>query len=201
MDEHSNAHRLQPLLGTSRLALRSLVLLAVLGGFACKDKDPDPGQAIPARATRSTPPVEDESSVGVPVPPGVATEPNVVLPFAIYYLPKAKKEPGKVLRRLVEKEYSALAVLAPGKPGKAPSVELVEPDVVDVSPPSEENLKWLGRGIGQDQARAVQDSKQVVLLKFNLDGDERLKLHELAMALTHKLAVETGALLLERKGK
>jgi len=174
--------------------LRSLLVLGLLVGFACNKKSDSDSAPTPAR--KSIPEASAPAPQGLELAPaGPALAERAILPFAIYYLPTPKRDPLTELKKLIAKEYSFVSIASDVDSGTMPFVVVQEPDMADFAPPDVESLQYFGRGLSKAQVASVQESKQALLLIFNLPPKDRLQHHREVMELMLKLAKRTKGLL------
>jgi hypothetical protein len=72
--------------------------------------------------------------------------------------------------------------------------QCTQPPITRFAPPDEAALAYFGRGIDPAQAKALQQSEHVVLLRFVLNERDWLPHHRAAMELMLALAKQTGGL-------
>jgi len=174
----------------------SRVLPVVVGIVAvsvgCKGKsdqsEPTPARPLPA-------PVVDEPATRDPAPAGPAFAGPVTTTFAIYHLPKAKKDPDAALARLVRRSYDYLTVADGGDARTLPSVTVAHPPIGEFAPPDEQSLQYFGVGLSDAEKTGVQRSEQVTILSFACAAEDRYRVGRDALALASALAGETGGLL------
>jgi len=89
--------------------------------------------------------------------------------FAIYYLPKATKDPVAALRRLpavLSKKVSVVDEIRGSSPDPSVYVRLEKDARRSYPPPDLPSLKYFGRGLNTNQATALQASREVLILDF-----------------------------------
>jgi uncharacterized protein YegJ (DUF2314 family) len=123
---------------------------------------------------------------------------KIVFEFAIYYLPTPTKDPFSELDKLLQdkfKGFKKVDTISHTQGGMAIRPKLVTDVSESYAPPSLELIQYCGRGLSQEQAVALQESKSVLLLDFAYSREHVWTGMRAAVALTSSLARTTGGLL------
>jgi hypothetical protein len=177
------------------------MLLAVNG---CKSKsEGDKAKPTPTPTTTKTPTPTDPGKVE-PKPTDAApakaaaksaVADKVAFEMSIYFTPKARAEPDKVLATLVKKFPGLNLVAKVSKDMKLPAVTTKVPSIGKYAPPSPEALKRAGRGLDADKIKGVQKSKGAFIMRFFTEGKDAARLYTAALMLVTQVAQQTGGLL------
>ena len=89
--------------------------------------------------------------------------------YALYVLPDAEGDPVATVRRLVAEKYTGFSVVTEvdGPPTEPLLLLTMANDVqAAYAPPDMESIGYFGRGLSREQALAVQDSQQALIVDF-----------------------------------
>jgi uncharacterized protein YegJ (DUF2314 family) len=143
---------------------------------------------------------DDESAQNVakPIPPGELTDDVIAYEFAVYYLPRATKDPSAELDRLLAEDFATFQRATEFVEDlKRPTiVPRYEKNVAErYAPPDLESLKYFGRGLDRNQALALQECREAYIIEFAYPKANRWTELKAALKLAERLARETGGLL------
>jgi uncharacterized protein YegJ (DUF2314 family) len=89
--------------------------------------------------------------------------------FAVYLPPGTSKDPQKALQEALQKNFPALKLVAqvPDKPLEMVAGARIQKNVdKEYPPPSIEELQYFGRGLSEEQAKRLQQSRQALIVDF-----------------------------------
>ena len=118
--------------------------------------------------------------------------------YAIYYLPQPTDDPIRAIEHLVAQHFSTAKIVAelPDKPTEKCLRARLEVDVRGkYVPPDLKSLGYFGRGLTREQAEALQESKQALILDFAHPKKEVWSGIRTANAIVSRLAHEGGGLI------
>ena len=179
-------------------------VLVILLGFAvgCSGKADGDGEpsALARKSAQSSPAGPGAPSVPRPAAPAPAGTPFVdlgITSIAIYYAPDPTGDPGKILRDELARRHPTWRIGSPDDkvPPMPPAVIVGEPPVAEARPPDVSLLKYVGRGLSDAQAGAVQKSSRVLATTFVATGADRMDLLRDAMTTMLDVARRTDGLL------
>lgn len=153
-----------------------------------------PKIAPPAAAP--TPP--SPSATGTAIPAGKLIVEHILYEFAVYYLPEPTKDPLAELTSLLRDSFTDFQrVDAIADETTTPSIwaELKTDAAISYPPPDARSLQYFGRGLSQQQADALGDSKVVLVLAFAYSKDHAWDGMRAAVKLTDSLARATGGVI------
>ena len=123
---------------------------------------------------------------------------DITFQFAIYYLPVPGNDPIATLDALLTDKFTSVQRVAKLKLGSE-GIFVVSQFSTNVqesyTPPDPESLKYLGRGLSQEQAMALQGSQQALLLSFGYSKQHVWDGMRSALELTSALGRQTGGIL------
>lgn len=125
-------------------------------------------------------------------------ENRISFQFAIYYLPKPSQDPIAEIDRLLEERFPGLKrveKIDDTSKDRELAVRIDEDPKSDYAPPEMEQLQRFGRGIGREQAAALQNTEQAVILDFAHAKEQVWAGLRSASELTELLARSTGGLI------
>jgi hypothetical protein len=123
---------------------------------------------------------------------------QIMVEFAIYYLPKPTKEPLGELDAFLNgrfKGFERVQKISPPKTGRAIAARVLTNVKEAYAPPDMESLHRFGRGLRREQAEAVQGCKSVLVLDFAYSRDHVWDGMRAALKLASTLARTTGGLV------
>jgi uncharacterized protein YegJ (DUF2314 family) len=123
---------------------------------------------------------------------------DITFQFAIYYLPVPSNDANATLDVLLLDEFRGVqrvAELKSGAEGVCVASQLLTNVQESYSPPSADSLKYFGRGLSQEQALALQNSQQALMLNFGYSKKHVWDGMRSALQLTGALARQTGGIL------
>ena len=173
--------------------IHSCIACCLVSIFFCscsQAPQPEPTTMVAEAKTRS--------SRIEPIGAGALMDDHIMFEFAIYYLPTPTKEPLGELDTFLKgkfKGFEKVEKISPPKTGRAIAARVVTNVEESYAPPSFESLRYSGRGLSHEQARAVQGSKAVLLLDFAYSREHVWDGMRAALELTSTLANATGGLL------
>jgi uncharacterized protein YegJ (DUF2314 family) len=133
-----------------------------------------------------------------PIPAGSLMQDEIAFRFAIYYLPVPSNEPIAELDALLADKPTTIqrvAKLKPGTEGICLAPQVVTNAQESFNPPNLESLKYFGRGVSREQALALQNSQQALLLDFGYSKQHVWDGMRSALQLTSALARRTGGII------
>jgi len=131
-----------------------------------------------------------------PIPKGNLFDDCIFYEYAIYFLPKPKKEPESVLKKLLKHNYKDFRLLS--KPDvKSMSVTIREVQSVkkDYAPPDMRALRYFGRGLTKEVAEKLQKTESVFILDFGYPSKYRTKGIIQSSKLMKDITVITGGII------
>lgn len=131
-------------------------------------------------------------------PAGEQMAAKIGFTYAVYYLPKAAKDPLAVLRKHAAALSPELKLVDkfPESPAGPMLAARIEDDVANAfRAPSLAMLKFSGRGLSQEQAQAVQQSQQALVLSFGHPKKDVWRALRLASELVENTARDTAGLV------
>lgn len=132
------------------------------------------------------------------VPAGSPMSDTIYYQFAIYYLPVAKNDPLKVLKKHIASKDNRFKLVAK-LPDSTQQILLqahLEKNVQkNYAPLDTGSLKYFGRGLSKEQADSYQKSREVLILNFAYPKKYAWKGLRAANQLLENLAKETNGLL------
>lgn len=161
--------------GMRRPAFTAMVLAAVLLNA--------PGEA--SAATRA-------------VPAGTPMEQAIRFQYAVYYLPAPTRDPVAALQMLLRtKQFRIKSVSGLPRTLGEPLVSArLEKDVAHkYAPPDMKALQYFGRGLSREQAQALQDSREALILNFGHASAHVWSGARAATELVELVARETAGLV------
>lgn len=132
------------------------------------------------------------------VPAGSPTEQTVKFQYAVYFLPSPSKDPNSVLQAVLQNRKLKIRAVSeiPEHPGVPMLSAHMENDVArNYAPPDMDSLRHFGRGVSREQAQALQNSRQAMILNF---GHSRANVWDALRAaneVVEKVARETSGLV------
>ncbi len=150
------------------------------------------GAAAPA-------PAPQEAVASTAVPSGSPFAETIGLEFALYFPKAPASDPMRALRQRIGRDWPAMTFAA-GAPDAAPKVMTawgrMEMDVPKkYAVPSVEALAYSGRGLNPEQIKALQGTRQALIVRFaHPKKDSWIAMHA-ASHLMDQLARETGGLI------
>jgi uncharacterized protein YegJ (DUF2314 family) len=164
-----------------RVFLSIAMLTAVFGGCSARASD---DESAPNAAT--------------PIPAGELIDDVIAYEFAVYYMPRATKDPSAELDRLLAEDFATFQRAAEFVEDlKRPTiVPRYEKNVAErYAPPDLESLKYFGRGLDRKQALALQECREAYIVEFAYPKASRWTELKAALKLVERIARETGGLL------
>ncbi len=176
---------------------RVLVGVVLVALLACKKKstssesmDFEPTPAVRTSAENTTPIV-----YGKPWPAGNVVAARTESIFAVYAMPSRNVDVLAAAKAVRRASYQHLPLL-PVDTDKT-GVVLLAPDIKKFAPPSEDMLKFSGRGLSPEQVKAVQGSEKLAVMSFQASGAEVLKVYADALKMVDAVADKTGGLIFD----
>jgi len=137
------------------------------------------------------------------IPAGALMQKQITFQFAIYYLSAPVKSPVEALDKLLKENLFRFRrvgkVVSTGKP--LMSAQVVSNARKSYAPPSIKSLQYFGRGLSQQQAEALQNSEQALILTFSLPKEQLWRGMRAATQLASSLAHEAGGLLWDEEAR
>lgn len=132
------------------------------------------------------------------VPAGSLMSKSIHFQFAVYYLPTPKKDPVKVLKKLLRAKGTSFKLV--DKISKSPKrlyiqARLEKNVAKEYSAPDLDSLKYSGRGLSKKQARALQKSQQALIVNFAYPSKDVWNGLHAATELMESLARKTNGIL------
>jgi uncharacterized protein YegJ (DUF2314 family) len=123
---------------------------------------------------------------------------SITFEFAVYRLPGDPTDPFTVLRQTVAEKYPNLKLVSeiPKHPTVPVIVARVEKHVrSEYAPPSLESLKYFGEGLSKEQAQALQEAKEALILDFAHPKGRSWTALKTANELVEQVARKSGGLV------
>lgn len=142
--------------------------------------------------------VHGTSESGESFPAGNLMDDRISFEFAIYYLPKPSQDPIAEIDRLLKDKFPSLKrveKIDDKSKDRELLIRLDEDPKSDYAPPGMEMLQRFGRGIGREQAEALQNTEQAIILDFAHPKEHVWEGLRSASELTDMLARSTGGLI------
>lgn len=133
-----------------------------------------------------------------PFPSGPPQAESIRFQLAVYYPSSPKEEPLAALRAVAARETPALALTAalPHKPARMHLHARMEMDVKgNYAVPDLRALQYSGRGLSPAQSKALQHTKQALILNFAHPGKDTMQGLRNAYIVAIKVASRTGGLV------
>ena len=133
-----------------------------------------------------------------PFPAGAPMKDTVVFQFAVYFLSKPAKDPRAALQAVLRKNPNAplLVERPPRSLAKPVMTAYLEKDVArNYAPPDLNALQHFGRGLSREQAQALQESRQALIMTFGHEGKDAWGALKAATEIAEALARATGGLV------
>ncbi len=139
------------------------------------------------------------ASAGQPdFPTGSPMAESIRFQYAVYYLPVPDKDPLPIFRRWLMENHEKVRIVddIPEKvDGMVVRTYIMENVRDGYRPPNMDSLRYYGRGISREQAEALQNSKQALILDFVHPAGDGWAALRMATALAEHVSRETGGLL------
>lgn len=122
--------------------------------------------------------------------------------YAVYLPPATGKDPQMALREALRKTYPSLKLLVqvPEKPSETVVSARIQKNVdKEYPPPSVESLEYFGHGLSKEQAKALQESKQALILEFAHPSSQVWVALRTANQLVEQLARETDGFVWDQE--
>lgn len=145
-----------------------------------------------------TPPAAAAPSTVKPVAPESLMDKQIGFEFAVYYLPLPRKDPVLETNKVLNEPKAIFHTVKSieKEPAKPVIVVRVENDPqAKYAPPNLDSLKYFGRGVSLEQAKRLQETKQVLLLDFAYPKQYVWRGMRSAIELTDAVAIATGGLI------
>jgi uncharacterized protein YegJ (DUF2314 family) len=132
------------------------------------------------------------------IPAGNIRDEDISFQFAIYYLPKPKKEPFAELDSLLKdrfKQFRRIEKLDDHSKGMSLVARLDSDPQKSYAPPDLESLKYFGRGVPRRQAEQLQHTETALIVDFRYSKENVRNGLLAAVELIKELANETGGVI------
>ncbi len=174
----------------SHLLIASIAALATVSACRRREPPPDPNES----ARRAIEPSEhDAGATGPPLRFAPAGSPVVSARMLDVVVYTPAPFPAKVAERaklLVRTRMPDIPLVTEPKSVPASLVKVL--DRADLTPPTEDQLAYFGRGLSPEEVRAASASKGALLLSWSLDADPKLQRLRKAQELALDVARESG---------
>jgi uncharacterized protein YegJ (DUF2314 family) len=133
-------------------------------------------------------PRENQTTAGSPMSASIHFQ------YAVYLPPATEKDPQMILREALRTTYPSLKLLGqvPEKPSETVVSARIQKNVdKEYPPPSVESLEYFGHGLSKEQGKALQKSKQALILEFAHPSSQVWVALRTANQLVEQLARET----------
>jgi uncharacterized protein YegJ (DUF2314 family) len=122
---------------------------------------------------------------------------SISFEFAVYYLSEPRHDPLAQLENLLKDKFKTLRKLESIENGPAePSLSArIETEPRKYAPPDADALKYFGRGLSSEQARALQNPMKILILDFGYAAERGWEAMRSALELTQALAQSQGGLI------
>jgi uncharacterized protein YegJ (DUF2314 family) len=171
-------------------ALCFLALLCIGSLIVCAcSAEPAPG----AQASPTAPSRADATPTKTTAAPDSLQEDPIIIVFVVYYLPRPIDDPLVLLETLLEEDtgYRQVEEVGLDQEGMSLSAQIV----TDAQAPDRDFLQRFGRGLDRQQADALQDSQEALVLIFSYPQERLWDGLRAANRLASRIASETGGLL------
>lgn len=118
--------------------------------------------------------------------------------YAVYMMPVPSKDPNAVLQRALKVGFPKLKLVSelPAQPKETLMAARIERDMHgDYAPPSAEALQYFGKGLSQEEAAALQNTREAFILDFAHPKEDVWSELLTTNELVEKIARETGGLV------
>lgn len=132
------------------------------------------------------------------VPAGSPLSEAIRFQYAVYYLPVPAGDPLAALQSALQARKDRIKLVAefPATPGQPVVRARVEKDVARrYAPPDMDSLRYFGRGLSREQALALQESRQALILDFGHDSAHVWGALRAATEVVERVARETAGLV------
>jgi uncharacterized protein YegJ (DUF2314 family) len=117
---------------------------------------------------------------------------DIVLRFAVYFLPEPKSDPVALARQIVTTDHSFLAIIERPGSQERPAVAIMPTDTAEFAPPTRNQLELFSRGLSAFELEALPHSKQVLVFLFLTPAGDQARVHAAALDLVGKVAERAG---------
>jgi uncharacterized protein YegJ (DUF2314 family) len=131
-------------------------------------------------------------------PAGSPMKDTVVFQYVVYFLPAPSKDPKAVLQATLRKTPTPPLLIErpPRSLAKPVMTAYLENDVArQYAPPDLKALQHFGRGLSREQARALQESRQALIMTFGHSREHVWSALRAATEIAEAIARETGGLI------
>jgi len=183
--------------------LRIVLFVVIVVGFALSRMDKSkskPPKKEPAPAYATVLKNTDTPEQFKPFPKGTLFDKHVHREFAVYYLPKSKKDPKETLRTLCSTQFKTFHLM-PKFSKEAleqeqwPLVAPMEVSIDKYRPMDAAHLKYSGRGLSATEIESLQKCEEVFVVGFADEGAPAYASLKMSQQLMLALAKETGGIL------
>jgi uncharacterized protein YegJ (DUF2314 family) len=138
------------------------------------------------------------------VPPGPVRGATASFELAFYFRPESASDPLKAVDGLLASEFTMFSK-ADGAPGPVSRMQVRARILSDVAKsyaaPDRDHLKHFGRGLSAAQIEGLQESRQVLILNFEVPGAEVWEGARAAERLISAVAQATGGLIWDESSR
>jgi uncharacterized protein YegJ (DUF2314 family) len=179
------------------LTLAVLLLSLATAGGACRREAsprPEPAQRVVEPAPAASTAAGASTDPAAPRPPLSASLAQGARDFGFgVYLPApVPAAQARAALDAMKQRFPGVPVLAAPSRADRPNALVFAPPLAEFSPPSLESLRYFGRGLDAEQAKAASASRGVLVLAWSLDADPTLARLRAAESLVHELATQLG---------